>query len=115
MNTTQQDLFPFLSEEKRRALMPYGTQKALAAGEILFREGEPLLYFYVILEGEIKVTRRVSDGEIVLAMHEPGGFSGEISVLAGDPSIATGVATMPSRVLEIDVDGLRRIFINCSW
>lgn len=115
MSTTQQDLFPVLSEEKRRALMPYGVERALAAGETLFREGEPARHFYVILDGELKVTRRVADAEMVLAVHEPGGFSGEISILAGDPAIATGIATVPSRVLEIDLDGLRRILLNCSW
>ena len=48
----QEQLFPKLSDEEIRCLLPHGEQINLAQGETLFAEGQDEDDFYVVLEGE---------------------------------------------------------------
>ena len=108
-------LFPTLTVEQMDCLRPYATEITAQPGDVLFEEGTPADTFFVLLEGESKVTRQVSGGEVVLAVHHPGQFTGEISMLAGGNSIATGRAVQASRILKIPVAGLRKVLVSCPW
>ena len=67
------------------------------AGKTLITQGEAGRQFYVIIEGEVGVTR---DGE---ALPRRGGseFFGEISLVSGVPATATVTTTSPTRALVI--------------
>lgn len=72
-----------------------------AAGEVLFREGDPAEVMYVIQSGEVEIRRRMGEGEHVLAVLAAGEFFGEMSILGGRPRSATAIARRPSRLLVI--------------
>ena len=111
--TRQPQLFPRLADEEIACLMAHGTETALADGETLFVEGQPEQEFYLILEGSLKVTRRISGEETLLTVHGPGEYTGALSMFSGDPSIATGRATGPSRVLKLLAADFRDIIVAC--
>jgi signal transduction histidine kinase len=106
-------LFPRLTEEALRHMREVGEEVELADGTVLFAEGDRDYSLFVVLEGEVRVTKRVSGEETLLAIHEHGQFSGEISMLTGDPAIATGRAAGKVKVLRLEPDKLRRLVAEC--
>ena len=77
-------LFAQLDDSQRECLST-GTQVRFARGEIILREGDPSNFFYVMLEGELRVTKFFGEQEIFLASGGPGGFFGEIQILLDVP------------------------------
>jgi len=73
-----------------------------AAGTILFREGEPGDYMYVIQAGEVEIRRTVGDVERVLAVLPAGEFFGEMALINARPRSGTAVVRRVSRLLVIE-------------
>lgn len=70
------------------------TDRQLAAGDVLFAQGDPPDFIYVIESGALEVTRTSPSGEqVVLAQLGPGEFVGEMGPLFGLPRSATVRAT----------------------
>src|SRR5918998_1328788 len=97
-----------LTEEQIEALLPYGTELSLEAGDYLFDETSVVDSFYVVLEGAIRISRLDGAEETQLITHHPRDFTGGLAVLTGRRSIHRGRAAAPSRVLEIDSETFRR-------
>ena len=83
--------------------MVEGGEVSLHSGAILFREGDPAEGVYVLLEGELEITKRVAGQEVVLETLQPSSFVGEISVLGGgSPNPTTVRVTQDSRLLQFE-------------
>jgi signal transduction histidine kinase len=82
------------------------TEVALEPGAVLVAEGEPGDALYVVLEGELAVTKRAGPGEMTLNRVGPGAVQGEIAVLDGGPRRATVRAITPVRALRLGRDDL---------
>jgi CRP-like cAMP-binding protein len=72
------------------------------AGTVLFREGEPGDFMYVIQSGEVEIRRTIGDVERVLAVLPAGEFFGEMALINQVPRSATAVVRRPSRLLVIE-------------
>ncbi len=88
-----------LTDEQVEALVPYGTELRLDTGDYLFDEKSVVDSFYVVLEGEIRISRLDGADETPLVTHHPGDFTGGLAVLTGKRSIHRARAVSPSRVL----------------
>ncbi len=108
-DSTHQALFPRLPDDALDLLRPRGTELELQAGDALFREGDTDYHFWVVLDGEVRVTKCVGDDERLLVVHGPGEFTGEISMLTGTPAIATGRAVGTVHVLRLEAATFRQI------
>ncbi len=108
-DSTQQALFPRLPDDALDLLRPCGTELELQAGDALFEEGDTDYHFWVVLDGQVRVTKHVGDDERLLVVHGPGEFTGEISMLTGTPAIATGRAMGDVRVLRLEAATFRQI------
>jgi len=73
-----------------------------AAGSVLFEEGQPGDYMYVVQSGEVEIRRQVGETERVLAVLPPGEFFGEMAILNGRPRSATAVVKSKARLLVIE-------------
>jgi signal transduction histidine kinase len=98
-----------LTPEQVEALMPYGREFVLQTGDLLFDERSVVDSFYVVLEGEVEISRLDGAEEIPVLHHGPGGFTGGLVMLTGRTSIHRARATAPGRVLEIDSETFRRL------
>ena len=95
MNLLRQvPLFANLQEEDK-VCIEETEERQLAAGEMLFEDGEPAKSFFVLLEGEISVSKK--DG--VVARNRPGAFFGEIPLLLGTPSMLSARAECDCRLI----------------
>ncbi len=101
-----------LTDEQVEALAPYGTKLRLEPGDYLFDEKSVVDSFYVLLGGEIRISRLDGAEETPLVTHHPGDFTGGLAVLTGKRSIHRARATAPSRVLEIDSETFRRVAVE---
>jgi CRP-like cAMP-binding protein len=76
--------------------------REFAAGTVLFEEGQPGDFMYVITRGEVEIRRRVGETERVLAVLPAGEFLGEMAILNARPRSATAVVRIDSRLLVIE-------------
>jgi signal transduction histidine kinase len=101
-----------LTNEQVASLTGYGTELRLDVGDFLFDEKSPVDSFYILLEGEIRISRLDGAEETPLATHHPGDFTGGLAVLTGKRSVHRARATAPSHVLEIDSETFRRVAVD---
>jgi CRP-like cAMP-binding protein/predicted acylesterase/phospholipase RssA len=87
------------------------TSVDLAAGEVLFRQGDPGDSLYVVRSGALQVVVALPTGqEHELARLESGDLVGEMALVHRQPRAATVRATAPSTVLRISAASLERLF-----
>jgi len=101
-----------LTREQVEVLLPYGNELRLAVGDFLFDEKSVVDSFYVVLEGEVGISRLDGAEETQLLTHKAGEFTGGLAVLTGRTSIHRARAVAPSRVLEIDSETFRRVAVE---
>lgn len=72
------------------------------SGEYVFREGEVGNRLYLILEGEVRISRQVpGSGEEALAILKPGALFGEMAVFDRSERSTDAIANGPVRCLTI--------------
>ena len=94
-------LFEGLTDEELHGVVAAGEEKVVPAGEVNGREGEPVEHLYIILDGELRITKQADGGEVVINTYTPGMFFAEVPLLAGTPFLATGRALTDCRLFLI--------------
>ena len=78
--------------------------------DVVFYQGDPGDTFYVILQGQVKVSVSSSEGqEAILVMLDAGDSFGEFALLDEQPRSATIQATRPTEVIAIRKEEFHRI------
>jgi thioredoxin reductase (NADPH) len=103
------ETFPTLTEAQIDRLRAIGHERTFADGAAVYEQGDAMLTFLVVLDGEIVVTHPYPGGEHPVAVHQHGGFTGEINMVAGRRTLVRGRARGTLRVLELDRAALRTI------
>jgi signal transduction histidine kinase len=106
-------LFPRFTPEQMELLASYGDTVAFAPGEALFEQGKLPYHLWVVLQGDVRITKVAGGEELLLAMHHPGGFAGDLSILSGRAPIATARAVEAVRALRIESARLRELIATC--
>ncbi len=89
-----------LTDGEARELLNHAHVRRFAAGEVVFRKGDPGDGLYGVLAGRIVVTVESAEGkELILNMFGPGEFFGEIALLDGKGRTASAVAREASELL----------------
>jgi signal transduction histidine kinase len=99
-------LFTRLNDADLERLAETVERQKLAAGELLIREGDPGDAMYVVVSGELEVTKRAGATEQPLARVGPGAIQGEIAALQGTERAASVRALTDVEVLRIPREGL---------
>ncbi len=102
-------LFAGLDDAQLEQLAEVATETEFAPGDQLFREGDPADCWWVLLEGEIELTRRIGRENVTSGvMSTPGIWAGGFR--AWDPNgvyVSTGRASGSGRVMCVPADALR--------
>jgi signal transduction histidine kinase len=108
---TSADAFgTLLAKELQRIEGNVRTQR-IAAGEVLFQEGDPGDGMYVVDEGRLEILIASMGQETRVLSHlGPGGILGEMAILDDKPRSATVRAVEDSTVRFIPRDGALRLF-----
>jgi signal transduction histidine kinase len=107
-------LFEDLPDDALLEVAGQGLEKFVPAGEVNGREGEPVEHLYVILEGDLRITKEATGGEVVINTYTPGAFFAEVPLLAGSPFLATGRALTDCRLFLIPDDLFRHLLTEHS-
>ncbi|HVU51954.1 MAG TPA: cyclic nucleotide-binding domain-containing protein [Polyangia bacterium] len=82
----------------------------IAAGTVVIREGDAGQGLFVVLSGEVEVSKRqASGGELSLARLRAGDVFGEMSLLSNQPTSATVTAARDSTILFLARDYFQRL------
>ncbi len=106
---TPDPMFPRLDEGQIARLVPFGHYRNIGAGEVLYDQGEVKQGFYVLIKGRLEIVSPSQNGETVLRVHTGQEFTGELDMITGRRSLVRVRAVEESKLLEIDLAGLRHI------
>ncbi|MBS2026580.1 MAG: FAD-dependent oxidoreductase [Deltaproteobacteria bacterium] len=102
-------LFPKLSEGQLARLASHGTRHAVRSGDVAVEQGDPSPGMRVVLQGSLEILRPGPLRDDPVAVVRQGSFTGEVSALAGRPSMVRIRAQEDSELLVVDADSLRRL------
>jgi Na+:H+ antiporter, NhaA family len=104
--------FPRLTDAQRAVLAKHGTRRAVTAGDVLFREGDPGYDFHAVLAGRVAVVQDLGrTSQRVVAVSGAGRFLGELNLLGEDqPVHLSAVVVADGEVLVLPADRLRAAF-----
>jgi CRP-like cAMP-binding protein len=82
-----------LSRMEIHFLASLSRERRLRDGDVLFREGDPGDAMYVVLDGKVRISKRIPGaGEEALAFMERGDWFGEMALIDNQPRSAEAVA-----------------------
>src|ERR1700722_17466224 len=102
-------MFPILDAAQIARLIPLGQERSVAAGEIIYDQGDSEHGVFVVLDGSIELVNVVNGEETVLMVHGAGKFTGEVNQLSGRRSLVRCRSHVASRLLEISRANLQRL------
>ncbi len=105
-------LFAQLKDD--RELLPIleqGKEIWLEPGQRLRSEGDPG-EFFVLLEGELEVIKKVGNQEMLLVVHRAGAFFGEVPLLLDMPFVVSGRAISKCHLFCLEKDDFWQMLAN---
>ncbi len=94
--------FPGIEPAQAEEMISTGQVNTYPPGITLCHEGALEDVFYIILSGQVQVTKQFDSAEDRLLQRlGPGGFFGEMAIIHNAPRAANVTTTMPTTVLEI--------------
>jgi signal transduction histidine kinase len=105
-------LFGLLPEQDVTELAAASERVQLPAGGVLMAEGSPPDAMYIVLDGDLEVTRETAAGPVLLNVCGPGEVIGELGIAHGRPRSATVRARTPVTVQRVGADALDRLLAH---
>jgi signal transduction histidine kinase len=99
-------LFESLNDEQLDWLVQHGTVESYDPGANVYNQNDPAEYFYVLLDGEIQLVRRMDATDVVLATaDQPGAYAGATRAFissAADQAYSSSLRTVAgSRLFKL--------------
>jgi signal transduction histidine kinase len=83
-------------------------------GEVIMRQGEIAHFFWILLNGELRINQLQPDGRVInLATLESGNAFGELPMMTSVPTVGSVEATAPSHLLKLDEDQFWELMTSC--
>jgi thioredoxin reductase (NADPH) len=109
----RQGAYPRLTEAQLRSFDELGERRAVARGDVVYREGEHSTEFVVLVRGQAVVVSgydEVGDRDPeILRVHGPRRFLGELSIFSGQVEFVTTVISIPGEVIALPVYRAREL------
>ena len=107
--------FPGIKPDEVEELIATSKVNTYPAGTILCRENSLETIFYMILEGDVEVTKVINQTEArVLKTLSAGDFFGEMALIHNAPRAATVTTKSDVVVLELDKESFDRVLQHSS-
>jgi thioredoxin reductase (NADPH) len=104
--------FPKLSPEQIARMEPLGERRTWRDGELLFEAGKPGPGLFVVLSGQVAITRRDGLGaDVPVVTQGEGQFLAEVGQLSSKPALVDGRAMGEVEALLITPEGLRTLLV----
>lgn len=106
-------LFEACSDDQLQWIVEHSEVVAAPAGTTLFAENDVANDLWVLLHGEVRITRMIAGREVILETSTtPGSWAGWLPMFDDVPMTLTSQVLRPSRVLRLPRDSVRSMLAN---
>ena len=105
-------MFPKLTHAQIERIAAMGKIRPVKRGELLIHQGDAENPFFVVISGTTEIVQPTPNGEMIIANHEPGEFTGELNMLSGRRSLVCVRMKEDGQILELDRHGLQGLVQN---
>jgi thioredoxin reductase (NADPH) len=102
-------MFPTLRPPQIARIAAHGVVRPIACGDVLVEAGQTDVPFFVVLTGGIEIIRPSALGDLLIAAHRPGQFTGEASMLLGRPAMMRVRASAAGEVVQLTRDQMHAL------
>uniref|UniRef100_A0A7S2FU98 Uncharacterized protein n=1 Tax=Haptolina brevifila TaxID=156173 RepID=A0A7S2FU98_9EUKA len=97
-----------LDKDQRNRMVDALEEVSVPANQPIITEGDEGTHFYIIVDGEVSITKSGTEGE--LARRKAGDYFGELSLKTGAPTIASVTAVgNPTKLVRMDRGAFQRL------
>src|SRR5436305_1515491 len=112
MGMTVADIaFPSLTAEEIEQIQAFGERHTVSDGTVVFRAGDSDIDLFIVESGALEI-QNPTDGHRQIAVHEPGGFAGDIDLLTRRPVVVTAIARGETSLLQIPGCKVRKVLLR---
>ncbi|MFC1484257.1 Crp/Fnr family transcriptional regulator [Candidatus Neomarinimicrobiota bacterium] len=90
------------------SLLEERLKRQFKKGEIIFKDGQTGQTMFIVLQGQVEISKMLGDQKTVLASLEPGSVFGEMAIIDSQPRSATAIASSNVVLLEIGREMFRK-------
>ncbi|UCD38314.1 MAG: Crp/Fnr family transcriptional regulator [Fidelibacterota bacterium] len=82
-------------------------KRQIKKGEVIFQDGKPGQSMFIVLEGQVEISKMLGDQKTILAKLGAGSIFGEMAIIDSQPRSATATAATNTILLEISREMFR--------
>src|SRR3989442_6000611 len=107
--STPSEMFPVLTPAQKARVLAHGQRRTVEQGEIVVELNEHVTKFFVVISGQLQILQVANNHEHVVAICNPGMFTGELNVLSGRRGLVRIRAAQKSELIEIEREALQAL------
>src|SRR5690349_8844874 len=100
--TVPSEMFPVLTSAQQARALAHGQRRSVEQGEIVVELNEHVAKIFSVVTGQLHVLQVSNNQEHVVAICNPGMFTGELNVLSGRRGLVRIRAAEESQLIEIE-------------
>jgi thioredoxin reductase (NADPH) len=102
-------MFPVLTSAQQARALAHGRHRTVEQNEIIVELNEHVTKFFVVVSGQLHILQVSNNQEHVVAICNPGMFTGELNVLSGRRGLVRIRAAENSELIEIEREALQSL------
>ena len=107
--STPSEMFPVLTPAQQARVLAHGQRRTVEQSEIVVELNEHVTKFFVVISGQLHILQVSNNQEHVVAICNPGMFTGELNVLSGRRGLVRIRAAEKSELIEIGREALQTL------
>lgn len=107
--STPSEMFPVLTSAQQARILAHGQRRDVEQGEIVVELNERITQVFVVVSGQLHILQVSNNQEHVVAICNPGMFTGELNVLSGRRGLVRIRAAEESELIEIEREALQAL------
>jgi thioredoxin reductase (NADPH) len=107
--STPSEMFPVLTSAQQARVLAHGQRRTVEPNEIVVELNEHATKIFVIVSGQLHILQVSNNQERVVAIWNPGMFTGELNVLSGRRGLVRIRAAEKSELIEIEREALQSL------
>jgi len=107
--TTPSEMFPVLTSDQHARVLAHGQRRTVEQVEIVVELNEHVTKVFVVVSGQLHILQVSNNQEHIVAICNPGMFTGELNVLSGRRGLVRIRAAEKSELIEIEREALQAL------
>lgn len=107
--STPSEIFPVLTSAQQARVLAHGQRRTAEQGEIVVEFNQQVTRVFVVMSGQLHTLQVANNRERVVAICNPGMFTGELTVLTGRRGLVRIRAREKSELIEIEREALQAL------